>query len=165
MIPPHPAPRIRQATITDLESLVNFNTALAWETEGRRLNKLTLEAGTKTLLENSQRGFYVVAAVETPTSMIIGQLMITYEWSDWRNGEFWWIQSVYVHPDWRRQGIFHQLYAYILDKIKDKPQVAGIRLYVEQTNKTAQTAYTHLGLVQAPYHIFEQDFVLPSPIP
>ena len=165
MTPLHPSLRIRQATITDLESLVNFNTALAWETEGRRLNKLTLEAGTRTLLENSQRGFYVVAEINTPILTIIGQLMITYEWSDWRNGAFWWIQSVYVHQDWRRQGIFHQLYAYILDMIKDKPQVAGIRLYVEQANKTAQTAYTHLGLVQAPYQIFEHDFVLPSHIP
>ncbi|NKB81788.1 MAG: GNAT family N-acetyltransferase [Nitrospirales bacterium] len=164
MIPSHPNLRVRPATLTDLACLVSFNAALAWETEGRHLDTTTLQAGTQALFDDPQRGFYLVAERHVPTPTVVGQLMITYEWSDWRNGTFWWIQSVYVHPDWRRQHVFRQLYDHVFEMTQDKPHIAGIRLYVEQANKTAQLVYTHLGFTQAQYHIFEHDGMRPSRI-
>ena len=91
---------------------------------------------------------------------LIGQLMITYEWSDWRNGVFWWIQSVYVALPWRRQGVFRRMHDVIVGQAKADPRVCGIRLYVEQDNRTAQTVYQRVGLSPSAYAVFEQDFVL-----
>ena len=153
--------KIRQATLADVEALVSFNRALAWETESRQLDERTLRAGVSALLDNPQRGFYLVTEVMVPPMTVIGQLMVTHEWSDWRNGMFWWIQSVYVHPDWRRQYVFRQLYVHVINLAKAKSNVVGIRLYVEQTNTIAQKVYVHLGLTQSPYRMFEEEFVLP----
>ena len=97
-----------------------------------------------------------------PTGEMIGQLLITFEWSDWRNAVFWWLQSVYVHKEWRRQGVFKQLYDYVLAEGKRQGNVAGIRLYVEQDNAVAQEVYTQAGLAAAPYKVFETDFILPT---
>jgi ribosomal protein S18 acetylase RimI-like enzyme len=86
--------------------------------------------------------------------------MITYEWSDWRNGVFWWIQSVYVDPAWRRQGVFRRMHDAIVGQAKADPRVCGIRLYVEQDNRTAQTVYQRVGLSPSAYAVYEKDFVL-----
>ena len=152
---------IRLAKHQDLASLVIFNLALAWETEGRQLDRALLQAGVGSILADSSKGFYVVME-HLPSGQIIGQLLTTFEWSDWRNAVFWWLQSVYVHKEWRRRGVFKQLYGYVLQEGERRGNVAGIRLYVEQDNAVAQGVYAHLGLSAAPYKVFENDFILPS---
>ena len=152
---------IRLAEPRDLESLITFNMALAWETEGRQLDRTLLQAGVESILADSAKGFYVVMEDE-PNGRTIGQLLVTFEWSDWRNGVFWWLQSVYVHKEWRRRGVFKTLYDYVLRKAECQENVAGIRLYVEQDNAVAQGVYAHVGLAAAPYKVFENDFILPS---
>ena len=152
---------IRFAEPRDLESLVTYNVALASETEGRQLERSLLQSGVEAILADSSKGFYVVME-HLPTGQTIGQLLITFEWSDWRNGVFWWLQSVYVHKDWRRQGVFKQLYDYVLREGKRQGNVAGIRLYVEQDNTVAQGVYKQAGLSVAPYKVFETDFILPT---
>lgn len=152
---------IRLAEPRDLESLVTYNMALAWETEERQLERALLQAGVGSVLADSTKGFYVVME-HRPTGQTIGQLLITFEWSDWRNAVFWWLQSVYVHKEWRRQGVFKQLYDYVLQEGKRQSNVAGIRLYVEQDNAIAQKVYTQAGLSTAPYKVFETDFILPA---
>lgn len=152
---------IRLAESHDLESLVTFNLALAWETEGRQLDRPLLQAGVESILVDSAKGFYVVME-HLPTGKTIGQLLITFEWSDWRNAAFWWLQSVYVHKEWRRRGVFKQLYDYVLREGERRGNVAGIRLYVEQDNAVAQGVYAYVGLAAAPYKVFENDFVLPT---
>jgi len=102
----------------------------------------------------------VAEVSEAGRHRLVGQLMITFEWSDWRNGVFWWVQSVYVAPAWRRQGVYRTLHDYIVAKAKADPQVCGIRLYVEQENRTAQIAYERVGLAPSAYRVYEQDFVL-----
>jgi ribosomal protein S18 acetylase RimI-like enzyme len=92
--------------------------------------------------------------------VVVGQLMITYEWSDWRNGLFWWIQSVYVDPAWRRRGVFRSMHEAVVSQAKADRKVCGIRLYVEQENETAQAVYQRLGLSLSGYKVYEQDFVL-----
>ena len=152
---------IRLAEPRDLETLVTFNLALARETEGRQLDRTLLQAGVESLLADSAKGFYVVME-HLPTGRTIGQLLITFEWSDWRNAVFWWLQSVYVHKDWRRRGVFKQLYDHVLREGKRQGSVAGIRLYVEQDNAVAQGVYKQAGLSAAPYKVFETDFILPT---
>ena len=152
---------IRLAEPRDLESLVTYNMALASETEDRHLERSLLQSGVEAILADSAKGFYVVME-HRPTGEMIGQLLITFEWSDWRNAVFWWLQSVYVHKDWRRQGVFKQLYDYVLAEGKRRGNVAGIRLYVEQDNAVAQGVYAYVGLSEAPYKVFETDFILPT---
>ena len=152
---------IRLAEPRDLESLVTFNMALAWETEGRQLERTLLQAGVESILADSAKGFYVVME-HRPTGRMIGQLLITFEWSDWRNAVFWWLQSVYVQKEWRRHGVFKTLYDYVLQEAERQGNVAGIRLYVEQDNAIAQGVYAHVGLSASPYKVFENDFILPS---
>ena len=152
---------IRLAEPRDLESLVTYNMALASETEDRQLERSLLQSGVESILADASKGFYVVMEYR-PTREIIGQLLITFEWSDWRNAVFWWLQSVYVHKDWRRQGVFKTLYDYVLAEGKRQGNVAGIRLYVEQDNAVAQGVYAYVGLAAAPYKVFETDFILPT---
>ncbi len=152
---------IRLAEPRDLETLVTFNVALASETEGRQLERSRLRSGVESILADSAKGFYVVME-HRPAGTIIGQLLVTFEWSDWRNAVFWWLQSVYVHEDWRRRGVFKTLYDYVLAEGTRRGDVAGIRLYVERDNAVAQEVYTQAGLSTAPYKIFEADFILPA---
>ena len=134
---------------------------MALETEGRQLDQNKLLEGTLSLLDSSERGFFMVAEMPQGTPpQLVGQLMITYEWSDWRNAVFWWVQSVYVAPAWRRQGIFRRMHDTIVARAKADPKVCGIRLYVERDNRTAQTVYQRLGLAPSAYAVYEQDFVL-----
>ncbi|MEZ6046280.1 MAG: GNAT family N-acetyltransferase [Planctomycetaceae bacterium] len=143
---------IREATTSDVDTLIDYNCALASETEGKKLNRETLRAGLLALLENPSRGKYLVAEIN---GEVVGQVMFTAEWSDWRNGEFWWLQSVYVARKYRRQGIFRQLYQSIIDRAREQSEVVGIRLYVELQNHTAQSTYQHLGMVPAGYSVME----------
>ena len=152
---------IRLAESRDLESIVTFNAALAWETEGRRLEQPLLHTGVQAVLADATKGFYVVME-HLPSGQIIGQLLITFEWSDWRNAAFWWIQSVYVQKEWRRRGVFKKLYEYVLQKAERQGNVAGLRLYVERDNAAAQKVYDRAGLAAAPYRMFEKDFILPG---
>lgn len=152
---------IRAANLDDVESIITFSAAMALETENRHLDVNRLREGSLSLLNTPSYGFFMVAEIrDGEQRRLIGQLMITYEWSDWRNGVFWWIQSVYVALPWRRQGVFRRMHDVIVGQAKADPRVCGIRLYVEQDNRTAQTVYQRVGLSPSAYAVFEQDFVL-----
>lgn len=152
---------VRPAGYADVDSLVSFSAAMAQETEGRRLDQARLRDGTFALLAAPERGYFMVAEVpDRGRHRLVGQLMVTFEWSDWRNGVFWWIQSVYVDPAWRRQGVYRVLHDSIVAKAKADPNVCGIRLYVEQDNHAAQTVYRRVGLAPSGYAVYQQDFVL-----
>lgn len=154
---------IRTARPEDAATIAAFNAALAAETEGRVLDPARLAAGVAALLADSSKGIYFVA---DHAGSVIGQTLITYEWSDWRNGTFWWIQSVYVHPDWRRRGVFRALYRHIHALAERDPTVCGLRLYVEDHNRRAQQTYLALGMRDAGYRVLEDDFTgLPQASP
>ncbi len=152
---------IRPAGTEDVQIIIEFNAAMAWETEHRVLDRDRVREGALALLATHQYGFYILAEASSgATRTAVGQLMITYEWSDWRNGVFWWIQSVYVPPEWRRRGVYRAMHEHIVARAKADPHVCGIRLYVEQQNHCAQTVYCCVGLRSSSYTIYEQDFVL-----
>ncbi len=152
---------VRLARPDDAATIASFSAAMARETENRRLDLDRLQAGTAALLDSSERGFFMVAELEQAgRRLLLGQLMITYEWSDWRNGVFWWIQSVYVEQAWRRQNVFRRMHEAVMALAKTSPNVCGVRLYVEASNSTAQTVYRRVGLAPSSYAIFETDFVL-----
>lgn len=148
---------IRLADARDLETLVQFNQAMARETEAKELDQDVLTAGVKNLLGNNQHGFYVVAEQSDSKSIeVIGSLMVTYEWSDWRNGLFWWIQSVYIKPRFRRRGIYRQLYRFVKELARREQDVRGFRLYVEKENHIAQRTYEQLGMAETHYLMYEE---------
>jgi ribosomal protein S18 acetylase RimI-like enzyme len=152
---------VRLAKPEDAAMIESFSAAMALETEGRRLDLNRLHEGTIALLESPDRGFFMVAELDQANDRrLLGQLMITYEWSDWRNGVFWWIQSVYVEPAMREGGVYRTMHDYVLQEAQRRPDVCGIRLYVEKDNVAAQAAYRRLGMRMTGYHVFEQDFVL-----
>jgi ribosomal protein S18 acetylase RimI-like enzyme len=152
---------VRLARPEDAATIASFSAAMALETEGRHLDLDRLHDGTLALIESPDRGFFMVAEVEkTGDRQLLGQLMITYEWSDWRNGAFWWIQSVYVDPAWRRQSVFRRMHETVMATAKTSPNVCGVRLYVEESNGAAQAVYRKVGLTPSSYAIFETDFVL-----
>jgi len=139
---------------------------LALETEGRELSESLLRQGTQNLFKNSSYGFYLVAEIPDMVGhKVIGQLLVTYEWSDWRNGVFWWIQSVYIEKEWRQAKVFRRLFEYIRDEAKKRTDVVGLRLYVEKDNNDAKTVYEKLGLALTPYEMYEIDFILGSEKP
>ena len=139
---------IRPAAPADHATVVAFNAALALETEGKRLDPTTLSAGVAAALADPAKGYYTIAEDD---GVVVGQCLVTLEWSDWRNGWFWWIQSVYVLPTARRGGVFRDLYKHLEAAAAARPDVIGIRLYVERDNARAQAAYVSLGLVEEPY--------------
>ena len=152
---------VRLARPEDAATIASFSSAMAFETEGRRLDLDRLNLGTLALIEAPARGFFIVAEQEQGNRrQLLGQLMVTYEWSDWRNGAFWWIQSVYVDPAWRRQSVFRRMHETVMATAKTSPNVCGVRLYVEESNGAAQAVYRRVGLTPSSYAIFETDFVL-----
>ena len=152
---------IRRARPEDVDTIASFSAAMAQETEGRRLDLDRLHLGTIALLEAPARGFFMVAELEQADDRpLLGQLMVTYEWSDWRNGAFWWIQSVYVDPAWRRKGIYRRLHDTVVEMGKADNKMCGIRLYVARDNRAAQTVYRRVGLTPSMYDVYEDDFVL-----
>ncbi|MDI6401453.1 N-acetyltransferase [Balneolaceae bacterium ANBcel3] len=146
---------VRNATIADAAEISRFNIAMAWETEQKRLNKSLVEEGVKVLCRTPEHGFYMAAEID---GLMVGTLMITKEWSDWRNGFFWWIQSVYVLPEYRRRGVYRKLYATIKTMAAEKEGVCGCRLYVEKENILAQQVYSKLGMEETRYKILEESF-------
>lgn len=155
---------VRLARLEDAATIASFSSAMAFETEGRRLDLNRLHLGTIALIEAPARGFFIVAEQEQgDRRQLLGQLMVTYEWSDWRNGTFWWIQSVYVDPVWRRQSVFRRMHETVMATAKTSPNVCGVRLYVEESNRAAQAVYRRVGLTPSSYAIFETDFILAPP--
>ena len=148
---------VRRATLQDLDVLVEFNSALALESEGKTLDQRRLRDGVATLFDGDDRGFYLVAEAE---GRVVGQLLVTYEWSDWRNAYFWWIQSVFVASEWRRRGVYRRLHGSVLDEARLRGDVCGVRLYVDRDNHVAQQVYSSLGMDRSHYDMFEIDFVL-----
>jgi GNAT superfamily N-acetyltransferase len=148
---------IRAARPTDLEFLVEGNARMAAETEDRELDRELLAEGVAAVFANDSRGrYYIADDGDGP----VGQLLVTREWSDWRSGWFWWIQSVYVVPEARGQGVFSQLYAHLLDAARRDPDVCGLRLYVDRANDHATAVYERLGMRDSGYRIYEVDFRL-----
>jgi GNAT superfamily N-acetyltransferase len=144
---------IRAGEESDAAALTEFNIAMALETENKMLTLEVVSNGVQILLKNPQYGFYVIAE---KSGEIAGSLMVTTEWSDWRDGEFWWVQSVYVRRDCRRQGIYRRLYEYIKAKAAERGNVCGFRLYVECDNAVAQQAYSKVGMSETFYKMFEE---------
>ena len=144
---------IREANSNDLLILVNNNQALAQETEALELNKNILREGIKQALKRRECHYFVA----TMDGNVVGQSMITYEWSDWRNGVIWWIQSVYVLPRYRKQGVFRSLFLHIESLARSNPQVKAIRLYVMNNNNTGQRTYKNLGMDDSGYIVFEKE--------
>ncbi len=151
--------RIRTARTTDAEIIAHFNTLLAQETEARLLEPERLRRGVECVLADPARGTYWVAEID---AQIVGQLLITSEWSDWRNGFFWWIQSVYVAQCWRGQGVFQSLYSHVRRLASDRAEVCGLRLYVEASNGRAKQTYERIGLARTHYEVYEVDFRRPA---
>ena len=150
---------VRLGEVADLSTLVDFNVAMAKETEGIDLNRETVTHGTKAVLMGGSRGFYMVAEYE---ENILGSLLVTFEWSDWRSARFWWIQSVYVRPDMRKQGVYRRLYVHTKALAKQQPGVCGLRLYALCTNTRAQETYVQLGMHKTGYEIFEESIQAPE---
>jgi ribosomal protein S18 acetylase RimI-like enzyme len=143
---------LRVANLQDAELLAAWAQALAMETEHKQLDDDTILKGVQAGIADEKRARYFIAmSGETPA----GTLMLTTEWSDWRNGDWWWIQSVYVHPDFRRQGVFQSLYQHVKAMAEQAPGVCGLRLYVEHQNKNAQKTYESLGMQDAGYRMME----------
>jgi ribosomal protein S18 acetylase RimI-like enzyme len=145
--------RIRVAAPDDAATLVEFNAAMARETEAKELLPQVIGAGVRSLLANPAAGFYVVAEDD---GRLVGSLMVTKEWSDWRNGSFWWIQSVYVRPEVRRRGVYRSLYRHVQNLAAADPGVCGFRLYVDRENVVAQGTYGALGMKATRYLVFEE---------
>ncbi|MGN6548264.1 MAG: GNAT family N-acetyltransferase [Aureliella sp.] len=144
---------IRRATLEDVPVLVEFNRAMAAETEHLELLPEVVSAGVQAVFENSMRGFYLICQVD---ELAVGSLLITTEWSDWRNGNFWWVQSVYVRPAYRRRGIYSRMYRFVKELAESDQSVCGFRLYVEKANHRAQQIYQSLGMRSTPYLMYEE---------
>ncbi len=144
---------VRDAKPQDLDVLVEFNLAMARESEGRELDVQTLREGMRTLLDDPARGRVFVVEDH---GRIAATLMLTTEWSDWRNGWFWWIQNVYVDPGHRRRGHYRRLHEYVCALAAREPDVHGLRLYVEQENHGARQTYRSLGMDETAYRLYEQ---------
>lgn len=147
---------IRDATPSDASTIAEFNCRLASESEDKQLDPETVGKGVDALLMDTRRGRYFVAC--SADGKVIGQLMHTFEWSDWRNGDIWWLQSVYVHADFRRQGVFRKLNQHLEQLAESTPGVVGLRLYVENENARAQETYRSLSFTEPGYRVMERMF-------
>ena len=142
----------REATLADVENIVGFQIAMAEETEQLHLDREVCTQGVRAVLDNTRLGRYHVGEID---GSVVASTLITYEWSDWRNGIVWWIQSVYVLPAARKQGIYAGLYRYLQVLARGDKQVRGIRLYVDRSNHAAQQVYARLGMNGDHYQVFE----------
>ena len=130
---------------------------MALETEGKTLDEPLIREGVDAVFADAGKGFYLVAETE---GRVVGSLLITYEWSEWRNATFWWIQSVFVDADYRRRGAYTALHDYVLTQARESEDICGVRLYVERSNHIAQRTYKSLGMDHSHYDLYEIDFVL-----
>ncbi len=156
--------RIRDAEPADRDLIADWMIAMAWETEHKRLDPDTVRAGVQAGLADQAKARYFVAMREVEVAgretiaAAAGTLMFTHEWSDWRNGDWWWIQSVYVAPEHRRQGVYQAMHQHVAALARATPDVIGLRLYVERANTAAQSTYRALAMDDAGYAIFETEF-------
>jgi GNAT superfamily N-acetyltransferase len=146
--------KIRRAGLPDAPAIAEFNLRLAEESEGLRLDPASVKAGVAALLRDPAKGVYYIAEVN---GAVAGQTMITREWSDWRNGNFWWVQSVFVKPEFRGQGVFRRLFAHVKTLAQAQKDVPALRLYVHADNSRAHRSYENLGMKRTPYEVFELD--------
>ena len=148
--------QIREAMYNDAPVIVEFNQLMAKETEGKTLDRQRLLKGVQGLLSDRKKGIYFLAEID---GTVVGQLLVTYEWSDWRNGNFWWIQSVYVRKEQRMLGVFTSLLHYVDSLARAQSDTCGLRLYVDHENTRAQQTYDHLGMKRTHYDLYETDFL------
>ncbi len=148
---------LRHALPSDIDVLAQNHRAMALETENKTLDVDTTLRGTRAVLEDPVKGFYLIAERD---AQMVGQLLVTFEWSDWRAGNFWWIQSVYVVSPSRRTGVYRALHDHVLALARKTKDVCGVRLYVDKDNQYAQATYRAMGMMPAHYDIYEVDFVL-----
>ena len=145
---------VGRAATEDVAAIAQFNIAMAAETEDLALDPQTVHAGVAAVVSDDRRGFYLVARSD---GKAVGSLMITYEWSDWRNGNLWWIQSVYVKSDYRRRGVYREMYLSVKKLASSQKDICGFRLYVEKDNLIAQKTYRTLDMEETPYLLFEEE--------
>ena len=150
--------QVRRASLLHVDAIIDFNIAMAQETEGKFLDSEIVRPGVEAVFNRNDLGFYLIAE---HTGRPVGQLLITYEWSDWRNSFFWWIQSVYVKPDYRRQGVYKSLHFYAAEVARQQGDVCGLRLYVDKGNTIAQGVYAGLRMRPTNYDMYEIDFDAP----
>ena len=148
---------IREATLEDLDVLVACHVAYGREGEGTELDEDRLGKGIEGVLHSRDRGFFLMAEVDGRT---VGEMQVRYEWSTWRNATFWWLENVYVLPEWRRRGIFTAMHRYVYNEARRRDEVCGIRLYAAAENQGARQTYRSLGMTGHLCEFFEQDFVL-----
>lgn len=146
--------KIRKATINDVNIITEYNYNLAFETEDKKLDMQVLTKGVSALIEDENKGVYYVCEIE---GEVIAQIMYTFEWSDWRNGTFLWVQSVYVNKEHRGKGVFKSLYNHVKSICDNDEGICGIRLYVEKENYVAQKTYKSLGMEQCNYYMYEYE--------
>ncbi len=144
--------KVREANLKDISIIVDFQIAMAKETEGIELNRLTVESGVEAVLNDPSKGKYYITETK---DLIIGSLLTTYEWSDWRNGTVLWIQSVFVLPEYRRKGVYRNMYSHLKNKVNKDGRLKGIRLYADKSNRAAHKTYENLGMSQDHYVTFE----------
>jgi len=142
----------RFATAKEAKEIIDFQIAMALETESLALDRQTVEKGVAYVFLNKEKAVYLVAEAD---NIVVGSLMLTYEWSDWRNGMVVWIQSVYVLPEHRKKGVFNSMFQFVKEMVDNNPYYCGIRLYVDKTNVNAQKVYTKLGMNGDHYATFE----------
>ena len=150
---------IRLANSSEKEALVAFNQAMALETEGKTLVNEKIAPGVAAVFDDEKKGFYVVAE---DSDTIVGGLMVTYEWSDWRNAWFWWIQSVYIRPEARGQKLYRRMYDFVKKMAAAEGNVCGFRLYVENDNFNAQKVYDAVGMRASHYLMYEEESEPPA---
>jgi L-amino acid N-acyltransferase YncA len=149
---------VRAAEHADAAIIARYNQAMAQETEALELDPAAVRRGVQAVIEDTSRGFYLVAEQE---GRVCGALLVTAEWSDWRNARFWWVQSVYVVPGARRRGVYRAMHQEVRRRARAAGDVCGVRLYVEADNRGAQRAYARLGMHARSYRIFEEDLAHP----
>ena len=148
---------VRRGNASDIADIASFNIQMARETENLNLLPEVISEGVANMVNHPDRGFYLVVETHTPEgSQIAASLMVTTEWSDWRNGMFWWIQSVYVLPEWRRKGLYRMMYEKVKALADQDGNVCGFRLYVERENTAAQNTYVSLGMQPTHYLLYEE---------
>lgn len=145
---------IRKALNKDIDVIARYNYNLAYETENKILNMNILTKGVEAIIKDENKGIYNVCEIN---GEVVGQIMYTFEWSDWRNGTFLWIQSVYVNKEFRGMGVFKALYKFIRDIADNDNNICGIRLYVEKENTIAKKTYKNIGMKECNYYIYEYD--------
>ena len=148
------AVRVRAGQLDDTETIARFQERMALTTENRRLDAELVRNGIKNAMQDARRGRYLVAEID---QRIVGSLLVTQEWSDWRNGWFYWIQSVWVDEDYRRRGVYRALHEHVRQEAREAAEVCGVRLYVERDNERAQSTYRSLGMVETAYRLYEEE--------